>query len=324
MVTTSPKLLDRVRSRLRVQHYSPRTEQTYLTIIKNYIRFHRYRHPEHMREPEIESYLSDLAIRGYSASTQSTSLAALLYLYEQVLGIEISDNLNMIRATPTKRLPVVLSQAEMTRLFEQLEGTRLFMIRLLYGTGLRISEFLALRIRDIDLSNNRICVVSGKGGKDRFTLLPASLRQELELHIAKVKSLHESDLEKGLGTAYLPGRLGKKYRNMGKEFSWQFLFPSAGTFTDPVTGNAGRWHMDMRVIYSSLQSARRKAGINKHVSAHTLRHSFATHLLESGTNLRVIQELLGHQSPDTTMIYTHLVGNGTSSTVSPLDHLSSH
>lgn len=321
MDVRNPKLMDQVRGRLSVQRYSKKTEQAYITWIKGYIKFHRLRHPREMREPEIESYLTSLATNRYSASTQSQALAAILYLYQEVLGIEISDRIDAVRARRSKRLPVVLSKEEVEVLFRHLSGSRLFLVRLLYGTGLRISEFLNLRIKDIDFSNGRICVVAGKGGKDRFTILPASMKEELKAHVAKVKEIHDGDLALGYGAAYLPGQLDGKYKNMGKEFSWQFLFPAAKVFQDIGTGNCGRWHIDDEVISDAIRSAKRKAGIVKHVTAHTMRHSFATHLLESGTNLRVIQELLGHKSPETTMIYTHLMANGASTTPSPVDSL---
>jgi len=322
MEARGPKLLDQVRGRLRLQGYSPRTEQTYVAWIKAYLHFHGFRHPREMREAEIEAYLTHLAVHDhYSASAQTQALSAILYLYAEVLRIELSSHIDAVRAHRSKRIPVVMSKAEVQRLLEQLSGSKRFLIKLLYGTGLRVSEFLNLRIKDVDFSNNRICVVCGKGDQDRFAILPTSMKEEIRAHVQRVKNLHERDLARGNGTAYLPGRLARKYKNLGKEFLWQFLFPAAATFRDHMTGNKGRWHIDGAILSKAIRYAARKAGIKKHVTAHTLRHSFATHLLESGVNLRIIQELLGHKSTETTMIYTHVVASGASTTPSPVDTL---
>jgi integron integrase len=317
-----PKLMDQVRGRLRLQNYAARTEAAYVSWIIAFISFHKLRNPIEMREKEIESFLTDLVTRRrFSASTQKQALSAILYLYKEVLQIELTKYIETLRPSQSKRLPVVLSIEEISKLLSHLKGTKLFLVKLLYGTGLRINEFLCLRIRDIDFSLNRIYVVSGKGGKDRHTILPASLVKELETHIHKVNQIHQNDLSDGFGDAYLPDRLGRKYRNLSKEFSWQFLFPASRVFHDKVTGNWGRWHIDSHVISKALNAATKQSGIRKHVTSHTLRHSFATHLLESGVNLRIIQELLGHKSPETTMIYTHLVANGAATTTSPIDRL---
>lgn len=317
-----PKLLDQVRGRLRLQNYAVRTEAVYVNWIIVFISFHKLRNPIEMREKEIESFLTDLVTRRhFSASTQKQALSAILYLYKEVLQIELTKYIETFRPFQSKRLPIVLGTEEITKLLNQLKGSKLFLIKMLYGTGLRINEFLCLRIKDIDFSLNRINVVSGKGGKDRYTILPASLIEELKSHIRKVDAIHQNDVADGFGNAYLPDRLSRKYTNLSKQFLWQFLFPASRIFHDKVTGNWGRWHLDSHVISKAISTAAKKSGIKKHVTSHTLRHSFATHLLESGVNLRVIQELLGHNSPETTMIYTHLVANGATTTLSPVDRL---
>jgi len=315
-----PRLLDQVRSRLRVKHYSKRTEEIYVRWIVGYIRFHHLRHPAEMSEAHIEQYLSHLAIVARaSASTTHQAFAALLFLYREILEIDLSGRIDAIRPRRKKRLPVVLTVFEINRLLANLSGTSRLIAGLLYGSGLRLQEFLNLRIKDLDFERHRISIVTGKGDKDRFTLLPRSLEPFLHEHIAQVKSLHDKDLSIGLGSAFLPDALDGKYRNIGKEFMWQFLFPSTTLFKDPKTGHSGRWHIHESTISKILRSAVRKALIHKHVTAHTLRHSFATHLLEQGTNLRIIQELLGHSSPETTMVYTHLLDNNQLRTTSPLD-----
>jgi integron integrase len=318
-----PGLLDQVRNRMRVRRYSLKTESTYVYWIKRYIRFHKLKHPAQLSEPDVEAFLTHLAYSQYSASSQSVAMAAILYLYKEVLGAELSEKIDAVRARRRRRLPTVLSQQEVAALISHLTGTRRFLIRFLYGTGLRISEFVRLRVKDVDFTNNRICVVCGKGGKDRFTVLPASMREEIHAHIERVREIHAKDLANGAGTAYGSARIDDKYPSLGKQFYWQFLFPAQSAFKDSDTGNSGRWHIDEYVVSNAIKDAARAAGIYKRVTAHTLRHSFATHLLEAGTNLRVIQELLGHSSPETTMIYTHLVANGTGLTLSPVDRLAS-
>lgn len=322
MSASQPRLLDRVRNKLRIQRYSERTIQIYVHWIADYIRFHSLRHPGDMREPEIEAYLTYLVVsKNYSASSQCQALCALLFLYKQVLGIGLTKSIDAVRTQREKRLPVVLSTAEVEALFANLNGSKLFMVRLLYGTGMRVEEFVNLRVKDIDFGNNRVCVVGGKGGKDRYTLLPKSMRNELLTHVEFVGQLHQEDIESGHGEAYLPNRLGVKYKALGKQLSWQFLFPATSIFRDSRTGFSGRWHVDGKGLSQAIRDAARKARINKHVTAHTMRHSFATHLLEAGVNLRVIQELLGHKSPETTMIYTHVMAGGITNTASPLDSL---
>jgi len=320
-----PKLLERVRSILNLKRYSTRTTTAYVRWIVGFIKFHKLRHPNEMREPEIEQYLSFLTIKQtVSASTQAQALAAILFLYKDILEIELSERINLIRPFRSQRLPVVLSLNEMHRLLSTLNGTPQLIVEILYGTGIRLQEFLNLRIKDVDLHSNRIFIISGKGNKDRITMLPDSIKEKLALHIQNVQELHNKDLANGFGSAYLPCALGKKYTNMGKAFFSQFLFPSAEIFQDKSTGNSGRWHIHESTVSKIIRSAATKANINKHVTAHTMRHTFATHLLEAGVNLRVIQELLGHKSPETTMIYTHLVSDKLAKTPSPLDNLIQH
>jgi integron integrase len=321
MQENEPALLEQVRNRLRLRRYSPKTEETYLYWIRRYVAFHKPRHPAQLSEPDIEAFLTHLANRQLSASSQSLALAAILYLYTQVLQIELSQSIDAVRAKRRRRKPTVLSQEEVAALLAGLNGARLFMIRLLYGTGLRISEFVRLRVKDVDFANNRICVIAGKGGKDRYTVLPASMRDEIRTHIERIKVIHANDLANGYGMAFTASQVEGKHLELGKAFHWQFLFPASSLFRDTVTGNSGRWHIDELLIRRTIRAATDAARIYKHVTAHTLRHSFATHLLESGTNLRVIQELLGHSSPETTMIYTHLVAGGTALATSPLDRL---
>ena len=264
-------------------------------------------HPSKLNEKDVEKYLTHLAInQKVSASTQNIALNAILFLYNEVLQISLG-NINSIRAYRSKRLPIVLSKAEVGKLLKYHEGTKRLIIEVLYGTGLRVNELVNLRIKDVDFDLKRINVIGGKGNKDRFTLLPEPLIDKLRNHILKVIDLHSTDKINGYGTAYLPNKLATKYRNMGREYIWQFVFPSTKIFRDPVTGNEGRWHLDITTISRIVRTAALKCKISKRVTPHTLRHSFATHLLESGTNLRIIQELLGHSSPETTMIYTHVM-----------------
>ncbi len=305
---TSPKLLDRVRNRLRLKRYSANTEQHYIRWIVHYIKYHKMQHPSKLNEKDVEKYLTFLAVnRRVAPSTQNLALNAILFLYKEVLEIELKGDINAIRAFRSKRLPIVLSKIEINKLLKSEDGTKKLIIEMLYGTGLRVNELVNLRIKDIDFDLKRINVVAGKGSKDRITLLPEPIIDKLRSHVSKVIELHSEDLRNGYGNAFLPNRLGRKYRNMGREHIWQFLFPSTKLFKDPVTGNKGRWHLDTVTISRIVRSAALRCKISKRVTPHTLRHTFATHLLESGTNLRIIQELLGHRTPETTMIYTHVM-----------------
>ena len=320
MSEKQPKLLDQLRSKLRIRHYSLETERAYTFWVVRFIRYNNLRHPNEMREPEIERFLSHLAsIEKVSASTQSQALSAILFLYREVLGIVLTDQIDSIRARRTTRLPVILSVPEVNRLLSSLSGTELLLVEMLYGTGLRMQELLNLRIKDIDFNQSRIQVVSGKGFKDRLTLLPHTLIDTLKAHIQKVKELHQKDTSIGLGFTFIPNALSRKYHNIGKDFIWQFLFPSNKIFKDATTGNSGRWHIHEDSVARIIKRAAKKAMIDKHVTAHTLRHSFATHLLDLGVNLRIIQNLLGHTSPNTTMVYTHLTTEVFGKAISPLD-----
>jgi integron integrase len=301
-------LVSKFHKKIKIKRYSSHTEELYLRYVRDYIQYFRYIDPLELNTPEIEKYLSYLAInRRVSASTQNIALSALIFFYREVLERELSGNINSIRAFKARRLPVVLSRKEIERLLSCSDGTEKLILEMLYGTGLRVNELVNLRIKDIDFDQKRIQVIGGKGNKDRFTILPSPIIEKLRHHIEKVEILHRQDLQKGNGIAYMPDRLGIKYRNLGKDIGWQFVFPSKKVFRDQITGNTGRWHLDNATISKLVRRAAMRSKISKRISPHTLRHSFATHLMESGVNLRIIQELLGHNSPETTMIYTHVM-----------------
>ena len=319
---TQLKLLDQVRDALRVRHYSIRTEETYVQWIKRYILFHHKTHPRDLAEADISAFLTDLAVnKNVSASTQNQALSALLFLYQQVLGTKLEWLNDVVRAKRPKRLPVVLARDEVQRVLKLISGTNGLMARLMYGTGMRLMEVMRLRIKDIDFSYKQILIRSGKGDKDRVTLLPEILLPELQQQIDRVKELHQTDLGEGFGRVYLPFALARKYPNADREFAWQYVFPSLKRSTDPRSGKVGRHHLDEKNIQRAIRYAARKAGINKLISSHTLRHSFATHLLEQGYDIRTIQELLGHKDVSTTMIYTHVMGRGGKGVRSPIDNL---
>lgn len=315
-----PKLLDRVRDRLRVMHYSYRTEQTYVHWIKRFIFFHDKRHPQDMSAPEVEAFLSHLATaRDVSASTQNQAMHAILFLYREVLEIKLPWLDGITRAKTAKRLPVVLTVYETQRLLRHTKGTPGLIVKLLYGTGLRLMEGLRLRVKDIDFARHQITVRGGKGDKDRVTMLPASLIEPLRAHLAERRRWHDKDLATGMADVELPHALERKYPNAGKEWGWQYIFAAAGYSADPRTGVIRRHHIHEKTIQRQVKDAARAAGINKPTSPHTLRHSFATHLLETGTDIRTIQELLGHSDVETTMIYTHVLNRGPGGVLSPLD-----
>jgi integron integrase len=319
-----PRLLDRLRRACRVRQYSPRTENCYAEWATRFIRFHGLRHPSTLGAVEIEQFLTDLAANGHVApSTQNQAFHALLFLYQQVLGIEL-PRLDALRARRPKRLPVVLSPEEVRVFLEAVQGgdgLYPLMARLLYGTGLRRQECCQVRVHDLDLQRHQLTVRHGKGGKDRVVMLPRSLHTELEQHVAQRLRWHQRDRAAGQAYAPLPFALAKKFPRAAQEFGWQYLFASRQCSRDPKTGNVGRFHVHPGVLARVLNETGRHLGLNRRVGCHTLRHSFATHLLERGVDLRTIQVLLGHESLETTMIYTHLARQGPASTISPLDVL---
>jgi len=314
-----PKLLDRVKNEMRVKHYSVRTEECYTGWIKRFILFHGKHHPKDMGAEEIRTFISSLAVDHHvSASTQNQALQAILYLYKNILKKEVGWINEIKRSTRIKHLPVVFSKREIIKIFDHLTGLPKLIVSLLYGGGLRLNEALQLRIKDIDFDYQQIIVRDGKGEKDRHTILPASIITELKKHLNEVYKQHKKDLSKGKGETILPYALDKKYPNAAKEFGWQYAFPADKFIKDKESGLIFRWHIHESTIQRAVKEAISKAGIIKPGSPHTFRHSFATHLLENGYDIRTIQELLGHQSVKTTMIYTHVLNKGLG-VRSPLD-----
>jgi integron integrase len=315
-----PRLLDRVRERLRVRHYSLRTEESYVSWIKRYVFFHGKRHPSDMGTEEITAFLTHLALAGrVSPSTQNQAKSALLFLYRDVLKIELAAPQDIPQAKTKRHLPVVLNVEEVRALMAHLRATPWLVASLLYGSGLRVMEALRLRVKDIDLSRMEILVRDGKGSKDRVTMLPSKLVEPLRWHLAKVKALHEEDLVAGYGDVYLPNALERKYPQAARAWIWQYVFPSASLSVDPRSGKTRRHHIEDQAIQRALKKALQMAGIVKPASPHTLRHSFATHLLQAGYDIRTVQELLGHSNVNTTMIYTHVLNRGGRGVLSPLD-----
>ncbi|MBI1745772.1 MAG: integron integrase [Acidobacteria bacterium] len=317
-----PKLLEQVRQAIRVRHYSYRTEQAYVAWITRFIFFHGKRHPAEMGEPEIRQFLSDLAVsKKVSASTQNQALNALLFLYRHVLNQPLGWVGDVVRAKRPKRLPMVLTRQEVKALLAQLEGVPLLVGTLLYGAGLRLLEALRLRVKDVELVRNEIVVRDGKGEKDRVTMLPAAVKEPLLQHLEQVRCLHQTDLKAGLGRAHLPYALARKYVNADREWGWQYVFPATSHFVDKETGIRHRYHLHESVVQKAVKEAVRRAGLAKPASCHTFRHSFATHLLEDGYDIRTVQELLGHKDVSTTMIYTHVLNRGGKGVRSPVDSL---
>ena len=315
-----PRLLDQVREACRVRHYSLRTEQAYVYWVRRFVLAHGKRHPKEMGGPEVSAFLTTLATsHDVAAGTQNQALSALLFLYQHVLGIELPWMDSVIRAKRPRRVPVVLSRTEVGRLLAVMEGRTWLMAALLYGTGMRLLECLRLRVKDVDFDRGEIIVRHGKGGKDRRVPLPASLRSHLRERIDRVRVLHAADLAAGVGRVWLPHALAKKYPNAPAELGWQWIFPARSCSADPKTGEIRRHHINEAVLQRAVKKARMQAAIEKPVSCHTLRHSFATHLLESGQDIRTVQELLGHKDLSTTQIYTHVFGRGANGVVSPLD-----
>ena len=318
-----PRLLDKLRSKIQLKGYSRATEKIYSYWVKCYILFHGKRHPAEMGRTEIEAFLSDLASHKLaSASAQNQALSSLLFLYKCVLEQPIDEPIDALRAKKYNYIPTVLSIEEVQNLLTSMSGTLRLMAELTYGAGTRVSETHALRVQDIDFASKRIVVRDGKGRKDRFTLLPESLIGPLQQHLLKVKALHLTDLARGYGASVTPREYAQRKSCTNKDFIWQFAFPSASLFHDSATGLSGRWHVHISTLQKAVQRAARKADIRKRVSVHTLRHSFATHLLQGGCDVRQIQMLLGHSHINTTMVYAHIVDANQLSVISPLDKYS--
>jgi integron integrase len=315
-------LLDQVSDAIRRLHYSRRTEESYVQWIRRYIWFHGKRHPDTLGEPEVTAFLNHLAAeRGVAASTQNQALSALLFLYKEVLGRELAWLDGLVRAKRPLHVPAVLTRAEVERLLACLHGVRGLAVGLLYGTGMRLLECLRLRVKDIDFGYAQILVRDGKGQKDRITMLPAKLAEPLHQHLASVRLLHTRDLREGFGEVHLPFALARKYPSAGREWAWQYVFPSKNRSADPEDGVIRRHHLDESVLQRAVREAARTAGIDKPAHCHTLRHSFATHLLLAGYDIRTVQELLGHKDVSTTMIYTHVLNKGGRGVTSPLDRV---
>ena len=318
----APRLLDRVREAIRRLHYSRRTEETYVHWIKRFIYFSEKRHPAELGEAEVTGFLNYLACeRHVAAATQNQALSALLFLYREVLGEPLGWLEGLDRVKAPARKPTVLTQAEVARLLAAMRGAKWLMASLLYGAGLRLRECLTLRVKDVDFGYRQIVVRDGKGAKDRVTMFPASVIGTLKEHLAQVRRVHERDLLKGQGEVALPDALVRKYPKAATDWAWKFVFPSHKLSRDPDTGRIGRHHVYENYLVRGVKEAARRAGIAKHVSCHTLRHSFATHLLEAGYDIRTVQELLGHSDVSTTMIYTHVLNKGGRGVASPLDRI---
>ncbi|HZK36271.1 MAG TPA: integron integrase [Aeromicrobium sp.] len=316
------KLMSQMSAALRSRHYSRRTEQAYCLWVRRFIRFHGIRHPADMAEPEINAFLTHLAVdEQVSASTQTQALSALLFLYRHVIGREVGELTDLIRARKPKRLPVVLTRDEVKAVLGELDGDKRLMASLMYGAGLRLMECLRLRVLDLEFTRGEIIVRDGKGGKDRVTMLPLSVKPSLDSQLAAARSVHQRDLADGWGRVALPDALARKYPNAPADWRWQWVFPQQRRWKNLQTGEQGRHHVHESIIQRAMKEAVGSAGIVKHASCHTLRHSFATHLLEAGYDIRTIQELLGHKDVRTTMIYTHVLNRGGQGVRSPIDGL---
>lgn len=322
MPTEKPKLLSRVRAALRVRHMSLRTEQQYVAWIRRYVRYHGLRHPAELGDAEIVAFLTHLAVeRRVARSTQMQALSALLFLYREVLGRPVGDLRAVVRARAPGRLPVVLSRDEVRRVLAGLHGDVWIVAMLLYGSGLRLMEGLTLRVKDVDLERREIRVREGKGSTARVTMLPAAVRERLRKHLEGVRALHARDLRDGGGRVVLPGALARKAPGWAVEWAWQWVFPARRQQRDPESGATRRHHLHETVVQRAVRRAVAGAGIAKRASCHTLRHSFATHLLEDGYDIRTVQELLGHTDVSTTMVYTHVLNRGGVGVRSPADRL---
>ena len=321
--SAAPRLMDQVRETLRFYHYAYNTEKSYVEWILRFIRFNGKKRPRDMGKYEIERFLSHLAVnRNVAASTQNQAFNAIMFLYKRVLDMPMDLDIRARRTSKARRLPTVLSKEEAKSLLSCMSGTAKMLAGLMYGSGLRSLEVVRLRIHDIDFENNQIFVRVAKGGKDRTTIFPDTLHQPIRDHIEIVKKLHDKDLSEGFGEVYLPTALSRKYSKANIAFGWQYLFPAKVRSTDPRSGRVRRHHLDKSAIQKAVSSARTRAKITKRVSPHTLRHSFATHLLENGENIRVLQVLLGHNDVKTTEIYTHVMQKSHEKIKSPLDDFS--
>ena len=314
------KLLDRVRDAIRVKHYSYQTEKTYVQWIRRYILFHNKRHPSEMNGEELNTFLTYLAVdEKVAASTQNQALCAILFLYREVLQQELDLNLDAVRAKRPRYLPTVLTVDEVLAVLRQISGIYQVVAKLLYGSGLRLNEALQLRVKDIDFAQQQIIVRDSKGMESRVTMLPQSIIEPLKEHLHLVKRMHQQDLERGYGLVYLPFALERKYPNAAKDWIWQYVFPSSSIAKDPRSELFCRYHLHESGMQKALKQAVRVAKIEKRVGCHTFRHSFATHLLQNGYDIRTVQELLGHKDVKTTMIYTHVLNRGGKGVISPLD-----
>ncbi|MFL0811432.1 MAG: integron integrase [Agarilytica sp.] len=316
------KLLDQVRQQIRVRHYAYSTEKSYCHWVKRFIIFHKKRHPKDLSADHISEFLTYLAVKEHvSASTQNQALCALIFLYRWVIGVEIGDVGGFNFAKRPKRLPTVLSKNEVRTLVSNLQGTYRCLAMLMYGSGLRQTEALRLRVADVDFDRNELVVRCGKGNKDRITMLPTESIEGIKQSIEEARNLFEEDVKNGIDYIWLPNALNKKFPNAAREFRWRFIFSSRNISSNPQNGKRGRHHIHAKGIQRAIRSAARDAAINKYVTCHTLRHSFATHLLESGYDIRTVQELLGHNNVQTTMIYTHVLNKGGKGVASPADNL---
>ena len=318
------KLLDQVQQVMRLRRYSIHTERTYMDWIRRYVRFHQMKSREDLQggEEKIEKFLTDLAInQDVAPATQNQAMNALVFLYKKVLKQSLDQEINAVRANRKVNVPVVLTRDEVAKVIPLLEGSSQLIVRLLYGSGLRIMEAVRLRVQDVDFEMKQVTVRSGKGNKDRYTTFASSMVPLLESHLAKVRVMHNQDLVDGNGEVYLPHALARKYPAAARDWGWQYVFPARDVSVDPRGGKTRRHHVDPSVVNKAIKVAVKKTGIVKRVSAHTFRHSFATHLLQRGTDIRTIQQLLGHKDVSTTMIYTHVLQQGGEGVVSPLDDL---
>lgn len=316
---TGSKLLDQVRLVMRRHHYSIRTEEAYTQWIVRFIHFHKMQHPRKMDHTHIEAYLNHLALQNVAASTQNQAFSAILFLYKHVLRQELPGQVKAVRAKKPQRVPTVLTRAEVWQVIDRLSSAHKLIAILLYGSGLRLLECLRLRVKDIDFAQHQIIVRNGKGNKDRITMLPNRAETVLSKHLKGVQALHQKDLDLGYGAVYLPNALDKKYPNANREWIWQYVFPSHKLSVDPRSGKVRRHHVDESGFRKAVRRSAQQANIKKRVSPHTFRHSFATHLLEDGYDIRTIQELLGHDDVSTTMIYTHVLNRGGLAVHSPAD-----